>query len=190
MAKKSVRQTQGKPAAKKNQKSTSAAQAAPNVRVKKGSEVLVTLQNFVAYNLHGRYNLSLSKGTQKRLVAYGPWLAALLVVVIIPELLALAKTGSLITFTGFFDTIFFNQESWVILSILFVNTLLLVDGITHLFEKTTRGWTRIYQASLIATAYIIWQLLNNFDQPAAPILALIGSFFILFTLFDIRKYYQ
>lgn len=179
-----------KPVVKKNQKSTSAAHNAPNVRVKKGSEVLGTLQNFIAHNVHGRYNLSLSKTTQKKLVAYGPWLAALLVVIIIPELLVLAKTGSLITFTGFFDTIFFNQESWVIMLIIFVNTLLLVDGITHLFDKTNRGWARIYQASLIATLYIIWQLINNLSQPAAPVLALLGSLFILFALFDIRRYYR
>lgn len=179
-----------KPAAKKNQKKTSAAKKAPNVRVKRSGEVVATLQNFIAHNVHGRHNLSFSKQTQKQIVAYGPWLAGLIVLVILPELLALAKTGRLISLTGFFDTILFNQASWVILIILFVNTLLLVNGLSHIFNKAKYGWDRIYVAVLISGGYIAWQFLNNLEQPAGPILSLVSVFFILFTLFDIRKYYN
>jgi hypothetical protein len=161
-----------------------------NVRVKPANEVVATVQRHIEYNLHSRYNLSFSKATQKKLVAYGPWLAIGLIVFIIPQLMALAKTGSLMTFSGFFNTVFFNQDSWVILLIIFTNILLLVDGVSKIFEKGIAGWTRVYQAMVISTGYIVWQLLSNISEPAAPILALLGAVLVLFALFDIKQYYR
>lgn len=161
-----------------------------NVEVKKGGDVLSALNRHLAYNLHDRYNLSFSSKTQQKMVAYGPWLAILSVVVLMPQLLILSKSGQLISFSGFFETILFNQESWVILIILFSNILLLVDGIGHLFAKERKGWTRIYQATLVTSGYIIWQLLANLSQPAAALLSLLATIFVLFTLLDIRSYYR
>lgn len=176
--------------AKKSVAKQSAKKRTPNVHVKQGGEVVSTVQNFLVHNLHQRFNFRLAASTQKTLVAYGPWLAILLVVILLPELLVLAKDSRLIGFTGFFDTIFFNQQSWVILLVLLANVMLLVDGLGDLFHKAKKGWDRIYFASLISAVYIIWQLLGNLSQPAAPLLSLLGIFAILFALLDIREYYK
>lgn len=159
------------------------------VRVKSKNDVVASIERTLAFNLHGRYNSGLSKTTQKKLVAYGPWISTFLIIVLLPELIILAKDGSLLTFTGFFDTIFFNQQSWVVMLILLANILLLVDGIGDLFEKKRRGWERVYQASLLSGVYILWQLVGQLSQPAAPILSFIGLWFILFALLDIKEYY-
>ncbi len=88
-----------KPAQRKSKQSTR--NSALTVRVKSANEVVGVVQKFLAHNLHGRYNFSFSKKTQKQLVAYGPWLSSLLVVAILPELLALARylqsSGSIAT---------------------------------------------------------------------------------------------
>lgn len=160
------------------------------VQVKNINEVGKTLQRHLAFNLHGRYAFRLSNTTRHKIVSYGPWLAIMLVILILPELFVFAKTGSLMQVTGFFNDILFNREAWVILSLLLVNILLLVDGIGELFEKKQKGWQRIYLATLISTLYIIWQLLSNLSQPAAPLLSLVAAVSILFTLLDVESYYQ
>lgn len=161
-----------------------------NVKVKKGSEVLSAISRNFAHNIHGRYSLGFSDKTREKLVAYGPWLAILLTAAITPELLIFAKSGTFINFSGFFSDILFNQQSWMILVILFVNIILLVDGLSHLFNKEKKGWDRVYQATLISGAYVLWQLLSNISQPAAPLLSLLAIVFILFSLLDIKSYYK
>ena len=161
-----------------------------SVSVKKGNEVLVSAQNFLTRNLHDRFNISLSKRIQTQLVAFGPWLSIALVLVILPELLVFAKNGMLITFSGFFETIVFNQEAWVVLLVILSGLMLLVDGIGDLFNKKLRGWQRIYLATLINTGYILWQLPGNMDNLAAPILSLLVAFIIIFAQLDIKKYYK
>lgn len=170
--------------AKKEQKKTT------TVKVKSIGEVVATLQRHMAYNLHGRYAFRLSDKTQQKIVSYGPWLSIVLVLFILPELFIFAKTGTLMHLTGFFNEIVFNRDAWVILLLLLTNILLLVDGISELFEKRQKGWQRIYLATLLSTIYIIWQLLSNLTQPAAPLLSLVAIVSILFTLFDIAAYYK
>lgn len=167
-----------------------AARTTPRVKVKQSSDVLATISNFISYNAHDRYTFRLSKSVQTQLVAYGPWLAGLFVTIISPQLLNLAKNGNLMTISGFFNDIFFNQQSWVMLVILLLNTLFVVDGLSDLFAKKVRGWNRVYIASLITAFYTLWQLAGNLDQPAAPILATLGAGFIVFCLLDIRNYYS
>lgn len=165
-------------------------QSTASVRVKTTSEVATTVSNLLAYNLHGRYNFHFSKQIQKRLVAYGPWLAAATIAVGLPELMVFAKDGNLMAFSGFFNSIFFNQQSWVIMLIMLANIMLLVDGISYLFEKKRRGWNRVYQASLLSGIYIAYQLLANISEPAPALLSLLGILFILFAVLDIRNYYK
>lgn len=170
--------------------SPKAAQPTPRVRVKKGGDVLATVNTFIAYNVHDRYSFRLSKKVQTQLVAYGPWLAALLVTVISPQLLNLAKNGNLMTISGFFNEIFFNQQAWVVLIIILLSTLLVVDGLSDLFSKKLRGWNRVYVASLATAFYTTWQLAGNLNQPAAALLSTLGAFFVIFCLLDIRNYYS
>lgn len=170
---------------KKSKQSTKS--RANNVRVKTGSEVAKLVQSKVEHLIHGQFKSGLSKSTQKKIVSYGPWAATLLVIIVLPELMVLAKDSALMGFNGFFSLIFFNQQSWVIMLVLLANILLLVDGLGYLFEKRSRGWQRIYQASLISTAYIAYQLFTN---TLAAILSLIVMFAILFVILDIKKYYK
>lgn len=171
------------PATKKTKK-------APQVRVKTINEVASTTLNLLSYNLHDRFTFEYSTKTKKKLVAYGPWLATLFVVIISPQLLILAKNGNLITVSGFFNEIFFNQKSWVILVLILLNVLFLVDGLSDLFTRTSRGWNRVYIPALVTLCYTIWQLFANLSQPAAPILAILGSLAVVFTVLDIRSYYN
>lgn len=161
-----------------------------SIKVKSVHEVAEMLQRQISFHLHSRHALRLSPATQRKIVGYGPWLAIVLVLAVLPELFMFAKTGQFMQLTGFFDTILFNRESWVVLSILLVNILLLVDGIGELFEKKKKGWQRVYLASLIGAGYIVWQLIANLSQPAAPLLSSISIAVILFTLLDVEEYYQ
>lgn len=160
------------------------------VEVKNASQVMHGIDTFLSRNLHGRFNHQLSSDTQKKLVSYGPWLSTLLVVVLLPELMVFAKQGSLMNFSGFFNIIFFNQQSWVIMLVMLGNIVLLVDGISYLFEKKRRGWTRIYQISILSTVYILWQLFANIIAPAPALISLIAMFIITFTLLDVKKHYK
>lgn len=176
-------------ATKKVSRKNNASKRTPNVKVKSNQEVFATIERLMTHNLHDRYSFTFSKQTKAKLVAYGPWLATVSVVVISPQLMNLAKNGSLMTVSGFFNDIFFNQQSWVILVAILLNVLLLVDGLNGLFQKTRRGWTKLYITALITAAYVLAQLFQNLSQPAAPILSLFGALFILFTLYDVRDYY-
>lgn len=178
-----------KKATQKKSVKASAKKTTP-VHVKSLTELALATDNFTTHNLYSRHSYRLSKVTQKQLVAYGPWLATLLVAVILTELMIFAKDGNLIAISGFFNSIFFNQDSWVILLIMFTNIMLLVDGLSYLFEKKQRGWKRIYQATLISTAYITYQLFANITQPAPAIVSLLMALFALFILLDTRKYYK
>ena len=164
--------------------------SAKNVRVKSSKDVVATFSRLLSYNLHDRYKIGFSKNTKTKLIAYGPWLSALSVIVISPELMNLAKNGRLLTLSSFFNEIFFNQQAWMILVIILINILLLVDGLTDLFDMRLRGWNRVYAPALITTFYIVWQFFSHLDQPAAPILSLIGAWFILFTLLDVKSFYK
>lgn len=175
--------------AKKASKKSAATKQAPNVKVKSSKEVFTTLERVMIYNLHDRFSFTFSKQTRTKIVAYGPWLATASVVIVSPQLMNLAKNGSLMTISGFFNDIFFNQQSWVILVSILLNVLLLVDGLNGLFHKTRRGWTKVYITALITAVYVLSQLLQNLAQPAAPILSLLGALGILFTLYDVRDYY-
>ncbi|MCA9309385.1 hypothetical protein KC973_03340 [Candidatus Saccharibacteria bacterium] len=199
MAKKTVSTSRKSPAstakrasattAKKAKRMNSVSKRVPNVQVKSNKEVFATIERYLAHNLHDRFSFTFSKQTRAKLVAYGPWLATASVVLVSPQLMNLAKNGSLMTISGFFNDIFFNQQSWVILVAILLNILLLVDGLNGLFHKTRRGWTKVYITALITTVYIMSQLVQNLSQPAAPILSLLVALGILFTLYDVRDYY-
>lgn len=161
-----------------------------SVRVKRADEVLATIQGWLAYNLHDRYNRHYSKATQKKLVSYGPWLALVLLMIIAPQLMLLANNGVFVTPVGFLEAVLFNRDSWGILSMILLNIVCLVDGLSHLFEKQRRGWNRVYGACFLNLVYILYQLVTNLSQPAAPILATAGIAACLFTLLDIREYYS
>lgn len=171
-------------------KSSEATKKTPQVKVKTIDEVASTTLNLVSFNLHDRYSFEYTTKTKKKLVAYGPWLATLFVVIISPQLLNLSKNGNLMTFSGFFNEIFFNQKSWVILVLILLNVLFLVDGLSDLFSRKSRGWNRVYITALITLGYTVWQLFSNLSQPAAPILAILGSLVAVFTVLDIRSYYK
>lgn len=175
---------------KKVVKSSGGPKKTPQVNVKTIDEVASTSLNLLSFNLHGRYAFEYSAKTKKKLVAYGPWLATLFVVIISPQLLNLAKNGNLMTISGFFNEIFFNQKSWVILVLILLNVLFLVDGLSDLFSKSSRGWNRVYITALITLGYTVWQLFANLSQPAAPILAIFGALLAVFTVLDIQSYYK
>lgn len=160
-----------------------------NVEVKRSTDVVKTINAFIFKNLHDRYNAKLSTKTREAIVAYGPWLGALLLLIIAPELLALAKTGSFISFSGFVEKVLFSKESWVLLVVVFINCLATVDSLSYMFQKAKRGWNAIYGALLINIVYVLYQLLTNMNQPAPAILSLVGFGFCLFSLLDIRTYY-
>lgn len=162
----------------------------PQVKVKSVDEVASTTLNLLSFNLHDRYTFEYSKKTKKKLVAYGPWFATLFVVIISPQLLNLAKNGNLMSFSGFFNEIFFNQKSWVILVLILLNILFLVDGLSDLFSRKNRGWNRVYITALITLGYTVWQLFSNLSQPATPILAILGALIAVFTVLDVRSYYK
>lgn len=176
--------------AKKVVRKNQATSRTPNVQVKSNRDVLHGLESFLERNLHDRFNYTLPKKTKNQLVAYGPWLATLYVVFISPKLLNLAKNGSLLTASGFFNNIFFNQEAWVVLVVMLLNVLFLVDGLSDIFAKKRRGWTKLYLTALITATYVLWQLFEHLAEPAAPILSLLIAGAVLFTLYDIRDYYK
>lgn len=175
---------------KKSTVKTTPTKRSSDVRVKSSKDVISTVNRLLSYNLHDRFKFGFSKPTKIKLTAYGPWLAALSVIVISPELMSLAKNGRLLTISSFFNEIFFNQQAWLILVIILINILLLVDGLTDLFDMKLRGWNRVYAPALITAFYVLWQLLSSLDQPAAPLLSLLGAWFVLFSLLEIKSFYK
>lgn len=169
---------------------STAKKSSSDIRVKSSKDVVSTVNRLLSHNLHDRFKFGFSKSTKVKLTAYGPWLAAVSVIVISPELMSLAKNGRLLTITSFFNEIFFNQQAWLILVIILVNILLLVDGLTDLFDMRLRGWNRVYAPALITGLYVLWQLMTNLDQPAAPLLSLLGAWFVLFSLLEIKSFYK
>lgn len=160
------------------------------VEVKNSKDVLSMFNRYVFKNLHDRYNARLSEPTRQKIVAYGPWLAIFTLLFIAPELLVLANNAMFISPTGFLEKVLFNRDSWVLLIIVFVNIISAVDGLSELFNKTKRGWNRIYFALLINIGYVLFQLFTHLEQPAAPLLALLGFTACLFALLDVREYYS
>lgn len=180
MAKTSSKSTTRKARAKKSD----------SVEVRNLSDVVAVFNRVVAKNIHGRYNARFSANSRKKIVAYGPWLSIALLLVAAPILLVLANDGMLVTPVGFLEKVLFNRDSWVLLILVFINVISAVDALDELFKKTIRGWNRVYVALLINTGYVIYQLFSSIDQPAAPLLSLIGFIFCLFALFDVKEYYK
>lgn len=174
---------------KKNQRQPNRAKRISSVHVKRGSEVFAAIQNSIAYNLHGRYNRHLSKSSQKKLVAYGPWLALGTLIIAAPELMLLANNGRFVSPIGFLEEVLFNRDSWGLLSMILINIICSVYALGDLFEKKRRGWNGVYTALLSNLLYVLYQLITNIAQPAGPILASMGIVFCLFILLDIREYY-
>lgn len=166
------------------------ASASTTVEVKNYKDILSGFNNFIAKNIHDRYNVTFSQVTKLKLVAYGPWLAIVTLLVILPQLLVLANNGQVSSPVGFLEQTLFNRESWVLLIILLTNIILLVDGLAELFNKALKGWNRVYLALLVNGGYILYQLFTQLDQPAAPLLSLLGIGFCLFTVLDIKRYYK
>lgn len=160
------------------------------VEVKSYRDVAASINRFLVKNLHDRFSFTFSEKTKQKLVAYGPWLAAFALLIVAPELLVLAKDAHFISLSGFIEQILFNRTSWVLLLVLFANCLLTVDALSELFNKTTKGWNRVYAALLLNGLYIVYQLFANIEEPAAPLLSLVILFIGLFSLLDIRSYYK
>ena len=135
------------------------------VRVKNAKDLVKEFDKNAEKILYKRSGKKLGQQTQKTIVSYGPWLTAILLLIGFPELLVFAKTGEIFGITGFFDTVLFNQQSWVLLVIIFLNAMLLADG------------------------YIFIHLLRDLSQPAAPIISLAILGLLFFVLYDIRPYY-
>ena len=164
--------------------------ASSSVEVKQSRDIIRVFNAFVAKNMHDRYKTRLTKNTQQKIVSYGPWLAALILLVIAPELLIFAKEARLISLNGFIETVLFNRESWVLLLVILANCILTFDALGELFNKTERGWNRVYSALLINSTYVLYQLAAQIANPAAPIVSILLLALCLFVLFDIRKYYK
>lgn len=181
MAKKTISKTSAKkPRAKK----------AGAVEVKGFQDIIRLFNNLISKNLHERFGVRFSKSNQVKIVAYGPWLSIAVLLLLAPELLVLANNAMFISPIGFLEKILFNRDSWVLLIIMFINIISAVDALSELFDKTMRGWNRVYVALLINMGYVFYQLLTSLEQPAAPLLSLVVFGFCLFTLLDIRQYYK
>jgi hypothetical protein len=165
-------------------------EASKAVEVKKTDDVVKAVNDFIFKSFHDRYNFSLSTNVKESLVAYGPWIAAALLLLFAPEMLVLAKTAQFISFSGFLEQILFSKDSWVILVVVFINCLAVADSLSYLFKKSKRGWNAVYGALLVNLIYVVYQLFSNLDHPAAPILSVIGLGACIFTLLDIRTYYK
>jgi len=161
-----------------------------SVEVRSLKDVVDVFNRLIAKNLHGRYNARFSETTRNKIVAYAPWLSIALLVVAAPMLLVLANDGILVSPIGFLEKVLFNRDSWVLLILVFINVICAVDALDELFKKTLRGWSHVYSAVLINTGYVLYQLFSNLDQPAAPLLSLIGFIFCLFALLDVKEYYS
>ncbi len=173
-----------------NNTKTSKRKKTSTVEVKNHRDVMSTINSFIAKNIHDRYNVTFSEATKLKIVAYAPWLAILILLVISPELIVLANNGLLTSPMGFLEKVLFNRDSWVLLIILLVNIICLVDGFGELFSKSIKGWNRIYFAQLVNSGYVIYQLFTQLDQPAAPLLSIICFSLILFTTLDVRRFYK
>lgn len=180
--------------AKKIANNPKAKKAAPkstaSVQVKNAADVVRAFNAGVEYLFYTKVGKKIAKSTQTSLVAYGPWIMAALLLVVLPELLIFAKEARLVGFSGFFTAIFFNQASWVLMVIVFTNCILLADGLSDVFAKKRRGWDRLYLALLINGGYVLSQLAQNITRPAAPIISLAAIAFCLYGALDVRKYYK
>lgn len=161
--------------------------------------------NLHVYNSTGLYNLidrsieqlfyksigrKLNKASQRKIVTHGSWLAALVLLFILPQLLIFAKDGLFVGISGFFTAMFFNQASWVLMLVVLANSILLVQSLGEIAAKKRKGWNKIYTAFLINLGYVLIQLIQNITQPLPPIISLMAISFGLFVLFDIKKYYK
>lgn len=164
--------------------------AAKDVRVKNAKELLEVFDSTAEKLVHQRRGKTFNKKTRETIVSYGPWLASVTMLVILPELLVFAKTGTVFGLVSFFDIVLFNQQSWVLLVIMFVNAMLLADSLSDIFAKKRRGWSRVYAAHIITAAYIVIHLISNITAPAAPLISLACLGFLLFVLYDVRSYYK
>jgi len=160
-----------------------------NVRVKSAKDVVVEFDVAAEKLIHGRVGKRLSKKSQKNIVSYGPWLTAVTVFIALPELLVFAKTGRIFGIYGFFSEILFNQQSWLLMIVIFINAMLLADGLSDIFAKKQRGWNRVYGILAISTLYCVLQLLQSLTTPAASIISIVALSTMLFGLYEVRPYY-
>jgi hypothetical protein len=160
------------------------------IEVRGSRDVISVFNRLIIENVHDRYNARFSENTRKKIVAYGPWVSIALLLLFAPMLLVLANNGMFISPVGFLEKILFNRDSWVLLIIVLINIVCTVDALSELFNKTKRGWNRVYIALLINSGYVLYQLASNLEQPAASVLSLIGFLFCLFALLDVREYYK
>lgn len=161
-----------------------------NIQTKTWQEVVHSIDLVIRNVIHDNYSVSLSKVTQRRLVAYGPWLAVAFWILAIPQLLALTTTGGFLSLNMILETMVFSRESWVLLLLFFVSSVGIASAITDLSMQKVRGWNRMYAVVLLNSAYVAYQLLFGGNQAAGSLLGLAALAATLFVLLDIRRYYK
>lgn len=160
------------------------------VKVKTATDLITWLDTALTHNLHDRLPLRFTKITQRKLVTYGPWLMALGLLIIAPEAMILAKANRIVSFSGFLERVLFDQQAWVLLVMVLINCLLVAEGLSAVAAKKRHGWNRMYLGLVLPSGYVLWQLISNPLQPAAPLLSLVILAACLFTLFDLKTYYK
>lgn len=144
----------------------------------------------IEYVFYLKVSKKLSRKTRKTIVSYGTWLAALALLVILPELLIFAKESKFVGISGFFTAIFFNQASWILMLIVLANCILLVQSLGDIAAKKRAGWNKVYLAFVINFIYVLIQFGQNIRRPAAAIISLVIISFGLFVLLDIKESYK
>lgn len=160
------------------------------IETKTWREVIHTIDVFIRDIIHDRHSVSLSKTSQRRVVAYGPWLAVAFWLIAIPQLLALTNTGGFLSLDTLLETMVFSRESWTILLLFFVTSVGVASAITDLSMQKLRGWNHIYAVTLLNASYVLYQLLFNTHQAAGSLLGLAALGAALFVILDVRKYYK
>lgn len=179
-----------KPAVKSTVKRSSQRTSEQVIQTKSWRDVVRVADITISRIVHDRHSVSLSELTKRRIVAYGPWLAVGLWLVVIPQLLALTKTGGFLSANMLLEMMVFSRESWVMLVLLFITSIGVSNAVTDLAAQKIRGWNRIYIVTLVNASYILYRLFANVQQPAAAILSLLVLIGILFVLLDVRSYYR
>lgn len=164
--------------------------ASTKVQTKSWREVAHTIDVVIRNLIHDNYSVSLSKITQRRIVAYGPWLAVIFWLFAIPQLLALTSTGNFLSLNMLLETMVFSRESWVVLLLFFVTSVGIANAITDLSVQKLRGWNRVYAVTLLNTLYVTYQLIFSSKQIAGSLLSFAVLIATLFIILDVRRYYK
>lgn len=176
--------------AKTKKSNTTKKNSNSSINTKSWSDVARVIDHIISNNLHDRHNISLSELVQRRIVSYGPWLAVGTWILLIPQFIALAKTGGFLSLNMLLETMVYSRESWVMLLLFFVTSVAAASSITELSIQKIKGWNKIYVATLINLAYVLYQLFFNGGQPAGALLSATALVAIIFILLDVRKYYS